>query len=187
MLAFLVNSVSRYFAHPYLGNWQTLHHKNGFQDRDYIFLQDWQLSDLILTWASLPFSLQSLFFCKDVAKSLEAALFSDEASTLFEFRGIFPAVCWSMIKKKSISSMLLNQKNRTKKWTWKLHTVCLLQTCCHKFLNSFFRTGLTRKSADPFNMHFRTTLIESCEDITVCLWCKKFLTLFSTTTNKISR
>lgn len=45
-------------------------------------------------------------------------------------------------------------------------TACLLQTCCHKFLSSFFRTGLTRKSAAPLIMHLYTVLTESCEDIT---------------------
>lgn len=45
-------------------------------------------------------------------------------------------------------------------------TSCFLQTCCHKFLNSFFLNGLTRKSAAPFSMHLKTMLTESCEDIT---------------------
>lgn len=45
-------------------------------------------------------------------------------------------------------------------------TDCLLQTCCHKFLSSFFLRGLTRQSAAPLNMHLYTVLTESCEDIT---------------------
>lgn len=46
------------------------------------------------------------------------------------------------------------------------HTICRLQTCCQRFLSSFFLRGLIRKSAAPFNMHFNTTLTESWEDIT---------------------
>jgi hypothetical protein len=46
-------------------------------------------------------------------------------------------------------------------------TSCFLQTCCHKFLNSFFLIGLTRKSAAPLSMHLKTMLTESCEDIII--------------------
>lgn len=42
----------------------------------------------------------------------------------------------------------------------------LLQTCCHKFLSSFFRMGFTRKSTAPFDKHLKTKPIESWDDIT---------------------
>lgn len=64
------------------------------------------------------------------------------------------------------------------------HTICLLQSCCHGFLNSFLLTGSIRKSAAPFNMHFTVMLIESLDVITAGL--SGNLCLFSFSNGEIS-
>ncbi|KAJ7566327.1 hypothetical protein O6H91_02G097300 [Diphasiastrum complanatum] len=48
-----------------------------------------------------------------------------------------------------------------------------LQTCCHKFLSSFLRTGFTRKSTAPFDRHLNTISTESRLDITAILTLAK--------------
>lgn len=131
----------------------------------------------ILTRAALSFSLLSLLFRFVSLEWLLDVLFSEVASALCCITGNFwgncPASSW-LKKKRSIQvyapSEPRNMKDPTKTAKGKeeelMHTLCLLQTCCHKVFSSFLLTGLTRKSAAPFNMHFKTILIESCDDIT---------------------
>ena len=60
----------------------------------------------------------------------------------------------------------IQQKSETK--NKKLTLWHRLQTCCQRFLSSFFRSGFTKKSTAPFDKHLNTILIESFEDITAC-------------------
>uniref|UniRef100_A0A0A9BUI8 Uncharacterized protein n=1 Tax=Arundo donax TaxID=35708 RepID=A0A0A9BUI8_ARUDO len=42
-----------------------------------------------------------------------------------------------------------------------------LHTCCQRFLSSFLRIGLTKKSTAPFDKHLNTVPIASFEDIRI--------------------